>query len=216
VSQRIRTAAIVIGVIGVALAVVLGRVLVESRQEATAARQALASGDVEGAITHLGRAARWYAPGNSASVQALDDLRDLALEAESNGDQHTALDAWQTIRGAILSTRSFFVPHASLLEEANQHIATLMAELEPPTVAPDEDDATRRAWHLALLERDDAPRVTWTLLALAGLAGWIAAALLFIYRAIGVDDRLKARPALYCGLGAVAGFAAFLIGLARA
>ena len=203
------------GVVLFAVCVVAVRVVIEGRAELRAGRAAAAE-DLPGAITHLGRAARWYAPGASAPADALDDLRTIGLTAEGHGDSKLALDAWQTVRGAILSTRSTYTPHADRLEEANEHIATLMAQTEPATVAPGQTQDQRRSWHLDLLERDDAPKVGWTLLALLGLGGWIAAAFLFIYRAVGEDDRLKARTALACGLAIVAGFGAFLFGLARA
>jgi hypothetical protein len=196
------------------IAVVTVRVFVSGRAEYVAGEAKLAQGDTAEAIVRFRRAARWYAPGNPYSTRALDRLTEIATRAEAAGDIRVARRAWEGVRGAILATRSTYTPNGGRLESTNQHIAALLAREEGPVDGKSEPERT--AWHLAVLTRDDAPRVSWTLLALAGFVGWIGGAFAFIYRGIGDDDRLRPRAALRAAILVVAGYAAFFVGLARA
>ena len=188
----------------VALALVAVRVVWSSRTEWRAAE----SSTGEQRLTHLGLAARLYAPGNPYSRRALDALAELG---RANGPD--ALQAWQAVRASILATRSFYTPHRELLAEANARIAEGMAARDLPSRGTIE---ARTAWHAARLAADDAPSVGWTLLALLGLAGWIGSAVAFILRGLDERDRLRPRAAITCALGVVVGLALFFVGLARA
>jgi hypothetical protein len=174
----------------IVLALITVRVVWSARAEWRAA-----SGDQR--IVHLGRAARLYAPGNPYSRRALDALADAGRAG--------SLPAWQEVRSSILATRSFYTPRPELLAEANDAIAGMMADAKSP-----------RAWHAARLAQDEAPSVGWSLVALAGLFGWIGAAVAFIFFAIGDDDRIRPRMALVLSLSLLLGFALFFVGLARA
>jgi hypothetical protein len=211
-----RRAAIGLALLGLALATVTVRVVVSGRSELARGREALAAHDPAEAVVHLRRAARWYAPGARHPTAALDLLQIIASNAELAGDDRQARLAWEAERAAILGARSLYVPNADRLAQANQHIARLLAREEGPRADPGKSEPERAAWHQALLDRDDAPLVGWTVLALAGFAGWVAGAVLFIARAVTDDDRLRPRPALRAGLLIFSGYAAFLIGLARA
>jgi hypothetical protein len=200
VKTALRTAAVAV----IALAMVTVRVVWSSRAE-----WRLAEGlSGEARRLHLGLAARMYAPGNPYSRRALDEL---AAEGRAGGPD--ALPAWQTVRSAILATRSFYTPHRALLDEANARIAEAMAAGESAARGPLE---ARRAWHAARLALDEAPSVGWTLVALFGLALWIGAAVGFLLRGIDERDRLRRRAAVTCALGVALGLALFFVGLARA
>jgi len=201
---------------GLCVAVVALRVVVSGRAEFRTGTAALAADDAPEAIAHLRRAARWYAPGSPYPRRALDLLEQMAARAEAAGDVRGARFAWEAERSALLSTRSLFTPFAERLEPANHHIAALLAREEGARADPGRSEAQRAAWHYALLARDDAPLVGWTVLALAGFVGWAFGALGFIYRGVGADDRLRPRAALWSAAVVIAGYAAFLIGLARA
>jgi hypothetical protein len=198
------------------LAVVVVRVVASARAEYREGEVALARGDVSEAVVRLRRAARWYAPGNPYPRRALDRLAEIAARAEAAGETHSARLAWEAVRGALLGSRSLYTPYRERLTLANRHIADLMAREEGPRADPGRSEAERAAWHHALLERDDAPRPGFVVLALAGFAGWVLGALAFIYRGVGADDRLHPRAALWSAAAVVAGYAAFLLGLARA
>jgi hypothetical protein len=188
--------------VAILVAIVAARVVWSSRGEWKAAQAA--GGDDE--ILHLGRAARLYAPGNPYSRRAVDKLAAIGRD-----DPSRALAAWREARSALLATRSFYTPRRALLDEANAHIAELMADAEK---ARDREKA--RAWHAARLAQDEAPSVAWTLVALAGLAAWIGCALGLVLRGVGDDDRLRPRVAWRWALGVAGGLVLFFLGLARA
>jgi hypothetical protein len=198
------------------LTMVVVRVVWSARSEFLSAEDALAKNDPAEAIVRLRRAARWYAPGNPYVRRALDGLQEIANRAENAGDGRTARAAWEAIRTAILSTRSVYTPYAERLPPANEHIARLLAHEEGEKADPGKSEGERAAWHLALLARDDQPLVGFTLLALVGFFGWVSGALAFIYKGIDAEDHLRPRAALWSAVAVIAGFAAFLVGLARA
>ena len=195
-----------IALVAMLLAIVAARVVWSSRGEWRAA--SAATGDDE--LAHLGRAARLYAPGNPYSRRAVDKLA-----AIGRADPARALAAWRELRSALLATRSFYTPHRALLGEANARIAELMADAELAAGTQHARDQAR-AWHAARLQQDEAPSVAWTLVALLGLAAWIACALGLLLRGVGDDDRLRPRVALAWAAGVAVGLALFFLGLARA
>jgi hypothetical protein len=102
------------------------RVVTSSRTESLKGDKALKSGKTKVAIKHYRRSARWYAPGNPYVLKSYRALWHIGREAERQGDQKTALEAYRSIRGAILGCRSFYTPHAKWLPRVNRHIAQLM------------------------------------------------------------------------------------------
>jgi hypothetical protein len=171
---------------------------------------------VETAIVHYRRAARWYAPGSPYHVEALAKLGAIAGKAEQTGDRELALSAYRAIRGAIMSTRSFYVPERVRLEAANQRIAALMAELPAPPMDAGKSREQLRREHLALLQQDPGPDVLWTLVLLVGFFSWVLGAFAFTQRAIDDEDRFVGREALRWGAVIVVGFGLFVLGMSLA
>lgn len=161
-------------------------------------------------LEELGRAARLYAPGNPYSRRAVEELA-----AIGRAEPTRALAAWRELRSALLATRSFYTPQRALLDEANAHIADLMADAELAAGTQHARDQAR-AWHAARLAQDEAPSVGWTLVALFGLVAWIGCALGLLLRGVGDDDRLRPRAALAWAAGIAAGLVLFFLGLGRA
>lgn len=198
-------------VVGVLLAVLAVRVVSSARAELHRADQLRAQGDVDGAILIYRRAARWYAPGNPYCTEALDRLAEIAEEARANEEPERALLAHRAVRGAILSTRSAFVPHAERLERAETAIAELSGELAP---------AARRAETqrsiAASMRAPERPHIGWTLLLLFGWLAWTGGAFAFATRALDAEDRVVPRQAQLWGTTVVVGFGLFVIGMALA
>lgn len=210
--RKVVTAALVAGF---CLAVVVTRAVWEGRGAIDEGDAGLAAGDSEEAIRGWRRAARWYVPLAPHVADAYDRLEALAAMAEKRGDQRTALAAWQAVRGSILATRSFYTPHRERLEPANRKIAELLTRLDPSPPA----EMSRQelaAWHLDLLERDEAPSVAWSLLAVAGFLLWIGGGLLFALRGVSAEDRLVRRPAITAGVLVMVGLVVWLLGLYNA
>ncbi|MFW5925525.1 MAG: hypothetical protein ACOC9O_00055 [Myxococcota bacterium] len=209
----VRRAAQWLGMAGVVVAVLLVRVVVASQHELEQAAELQREGDVDAAIVHLRRAARWYAPGNPYVTDALEALATVARQAERQGDRERALFAWRSVRAAILSTRSFYVPHAERLARADTRIAELMASLDPPPIDAGKSRAELKAEHLALLRSVDRPHVGWTLLLLLGFAAWVGGAFTFAVRAIDEEDRIVRAQALRWGGVIGLGLVLWLVGM---
>lgn len=211
-----RRGAKILGVAGVILAVLAVRVVTASQGELERADRLREQGDLDAAIVHYRRAARWYAPASPYPPEALTALSEIAAEAEREGDRRLALTAWRAVRAAIMSTRSFYVPYEGRLEEANRHIAELMASLDPPPIDAGKSRAELRDEHLALLRSVERPDPAWTLVLLFGFALWVGAAFGFATRAVDEEDRVVRSAALRWGLAVAVGFALFVLGLALA
>lgn len=202
--------AVVALVILLALAV---RVIGSARAELAEARTIDGRGETAQAVAHYRRAARWYAPLSPYPDEALTRLAEIGADAERAGDVDLALSAWRSIRAATLGSRSFYIPYEDRLHEADHHIAALMARLPPPPIDVRRSVEEREAAHLALLEADAGPSALPSLVAIVGLATWIAAAFLFATRAFGDDDQLVPREARRWGGVFALGLGLFVIGL---
>jgi hypothetical protein len=201
---------------GVLLAVIATRVVTSARDELLIADGVRARGDLDGAIIHYRRAARWYAPGSPFHVEALDHLAALGRQAAAAGDVERALSAERAIRAAILGARSFYTPERARLDGANQRIAALMASQPAPAVDSGKSRARLTAEHLALLRAPHGPSVPWTVVLLLGFGTWVAAAFLFVARAIDTEDRVIGAQARVWGTLIVLGFGVFVVGMALA
>jgi len=199
----------------VGLGVIVTRVFYDGRAALAAGDAAIAKGDVDGAISGWRRAARWYAPGAPHVIDAYDRLETFAREAEARGNRAGALAAWRAIRSSVVATRSFYTPFPARLAAADERIAALMAADEV-AADPKKDEAAARAFHAALLARDDSPKLSWTILALAGFAAWVGGGFWFARRGVGADDKLVRREAIRAGVAIVVGLAAWMLGLYNA
>jgi hypothetical protein len=216
--------------LAVCLGAVLSRVFIDghaalaegdaAHRRAEAARAAAdsptAKDEEARAITRWRRAARWYAPGAPHVARAYERLDTLARAAEAAGDRETALEAWRAIRSSALATRSFYTPYESQLHAANARIAQLMASLEDPALDPGHDQAARAAWHLGLLERDEAPSVIFSILAILGFFTWVGGGFWFAWRGVGADDRLVRRQAIVAGVLVAVGLLVWMVSLYNA
>jgi len=200
----------------VLLAVIATRVVTSSRAELAQGHTLRGRGDVDGAIVHYRRAARWYAPGSPYHVEALDALGALGRAAAARGDVEQALSAYRGVRAAILGARSFYTPETARLAAANRRIADLMSQQPAPPVDAGKTRERIAAEHLALLEAPMRPNIFWTIVLLLGFAGWVAGAFLFVARAIDSDDRIVGKEARRWGTLVVVGFGLFVLGMALA
>jgi len=212
-----RVAGRAVAVVGVVLAVLAVRVVTASESELQHARVLHDRGDIDAAIVHYRRAARWYAPGNPWGTEALAALETLGDEAERTGESERALAAFRAIRAAIMGSRSFYIPYPDRLERANGRIADLMAAGPTPPIDAGRSRAELRADHLRLLRSAGArPRVLWTVVLLVGFASWVGGAFAFAARAIDDEDRLLGPQARVWGTCVLVGFGLWILGMALA
>jgi hypothetical protein len=197
----------------VALVVLVARVAVDGRTALRAGESAEVKGERAEAVRHYLDAARLYLPGSSTVRRAIDHLDRLAASAEAAHDPAAARPALEAIRAALLGTRSFYLPQAHRLAEIERRLAAVYAQVEDPRVEPGASLEQRAAWHASRLARHPGPTLGYVIMALFGLALWLAAAVGFLRRGLDAGLRLRRGPALAAGIVFVIGFALFVTGL---
>ncbi len=206
----------VLVVAGLCLGVVVTRAVWEGRAALSAAGDALEAGDPHEAVALYRRAARWYVPLAPHVGRAYDQLEIIAQQAEQSGDTDLALAAWRGVRSSIKATRSFFTPQEHRLDRANKRIAALMAQIEGPEADPGKSQQQREQWHYDLLDRDEAPSVFWSIVALLGFGMWLGGGVLFAVRGVSREDDLVPRMAAASGILVAVGLVVWMLGLYKA
>lgn len=213
-----RRVGIGLGVVALAVAPLCARVAFEGRAELSAADRAREDGDLDLEIQHLGRAARWRAPILGHDEQARERLMAIGDDALAEGDdgERTALAAFRELRGALLATRTFGVVDPGALEQADAHIADLMAAQEIRFGRDPIEEPDARAWHLERLSAPPGP-VPWRAFAAAlSFLGWVACTGGFVLRGLDAAGKLRPAPAVRWGLASLVLLAAWAVLLSHA
>ncbi len=196
----------------VLVAVLSVRAVLEARVGRMRAAQAMGTGDVDGAIVELRRAARWHAVINPYASGALDELERIAAQARARGELRRALAAQRAVHAAIQAGRSFYTPDAERLARADRAIAVLMATEPPPEADVAHSGAERRSAYARAL-RLTRPREPWVAFALLGFITWVSGALVFMAYGLDAEGRLGRSVGKRSGLSVVLGWVAFALGL---
>ena len=109
----------------------------------------------------------------------------------------------------MLGARSFYVPMADRLPQLNRRLARLMAAIEDPAGGPSFEQ--RAAWHEQRLAQRLRPKTSLVLMALLGLALWVTSSVVFFRKGLDRNLTLVRTPAVFAGLGFLAGLATFLV-----
>lgn len=194
------------------------RVGIEGRLELARADQARTQDAPDREIEHLGRALRWRAPLLDHDERALDRLWALARQQQQRGPvgREGALMAYREVRRGLLATRAWDIPHREHWEQANAQIAVLMAQQEHELGFRGESQTEAQQHHRARLQRISGPDPIRAALASLAFVGWIAAVVGFAWRGLDRAGRLRPRPALRWGLGALFALVAWTVLLAVA
>lgn len=216
----------------------MARVAVESGASYNRGLEAEEAGDSEEALFHFRAAAQWYLPGLPTNESALDHMEAIGAQAQKDceacppgcGSEGAmscvekpcsqcvfALQVYDSIRSAILGTRSFYTPHKDRLERVNTVLVDVMSrarESHPNGPRTSEKDReTQRAFYQERLARDYAPDPFWSLLASIAFLGWIAGLFLAIWRGMPSGDEMDAGAMTRWGLGAAGFFALWIMSL---
>lgn len=201
------------GLLLVCLVVIVARVVAGSYTEKQRADAAKARGDLAAAAVHYRRAASWYVPFSPISSAALGELERIGEKAKSEGDYVLALLAFRSLRGGILSARSFYTPHQDLLDRSEHTIAYLMSVQDPPPVDVGKPPEQVAEEHYALLAEHPRPQLGLAMLALSGCAVWMWALFSLARSLEDAHGRIRFRALRKYGLMFVIGVAAFFFGL---
>jgi hypothetical protein len=186
------------------------RVVSEGQSELAASDAAWAAGDGLSAAVHARAAARAYVPFAPHVQPAYRRLRAIAQDCEGKGDAESALFAWRAIRAAAIGSRSILSSHARQREAADLAIARLELSSRASSPAGQEREASQPP------DRADVempPRAPWGALLVAGVALWVTAGVRLTSKAWDADGRLVTSAARMPLVLAVAGLAAWWVGL---
>lgn len=189
----------------VALGVIQGRAMYESAHYFALAEASLIAGDRPSAVLHFRHSAQWYTPIGSRTRAALQRTMLLGDEAFATHDLESALYAWRSARGAILSTRHLFTPNADMLPGLHERIGHAMfLQGESLTSAASGSAQRSAAEYTAELAawRERQPSTPRALGASLAFVGWLGSLLLFARHGLTPDGRLvKAKvPILFVSL----------------
>jgi hypothetical protein len=207
--RRLRQVVIVLLGVTAALAVIVGRLLVDARGaygNGTAAEQ---RGDISEAIRFYLDAGRLYVPGSPFTRHALDRLDAIGVAQVTKGDYATARAAFEAERAALLGTRSFYTPYAERLPSLERRLSRLLAAAEEHASPANFEE--RAKWHAERLAERLRPKTSMVMLALLGLATWVGSAVAFFGKAVDAYLSLRRPWALLAGAGFVVGLALFLV-----
>jgi hypothetical protein len=128
------TLALASAVVLAILAVATGRETALGRAELEAADRATAAADWLEAISHARAAAQAVAPGSPWPERACVRLEAIGRDAETRGDQTTALLAYGALRSAAIATRVPPFGSGPWRDRADEGLARVAASNRDPSV----------------------------------------------------------------------------------
>jgi hypothetical protein len=202
---------VVIVLLGVAatLGVIVVRLVVDARAAYRNGVAAEERGEVNEAIRFYLDAGRLYVPGSPFTRGALDRLDAIGVAQVTKGDYATARAAFEAERAALMGTRSFYTPYAERLPSLERRLSRLLAAVEEH--ASPNTFEERAKWHAERLAERPRPKISFVMLALLGLAMWLASAVVFFRKGVDANLVLKRVPALLASAGFLVGLALFLV-----
>ena len=184
-----------------------------ARQEFVYGEQAVARGEYAVAITHYERAIKWYMPGSPAVRHAVERLWQLGTEAETRGDWHLALEAYQSLRASLYAVQSFYVPYQSWIPKSEERIAPLLAKTKAGAEQVEDKLAQDTARFAMQLQRHVGPYLGWSVLVEIGFLGWVGATVGLIWHVVDEQGNFARRQGLLWGSLLAICFALWLIGM---
>jgi hypothetical protein len=209
----LRQAVMILCVLLFVAILLLLKTVYSARQEFVYGEQAATRGENEVAITHYERAIKWYTPFSATVRRAVERLWQLGTEAETRGDWHLALEAYQSLRASLYAVQSFYIPYQSWIPKTEERIASLLAQ----TKAGEEPNADKLAQDTARfamqLQRHVGPHLGWSILVELGFLGWVGATLGLIWYVVDEAGNFARRQGLLWGSLIAVFFALWLIGM---
>ena len=212
-SHFLRHVVLILSVLLFLAAVLVVKVTYNARQEFAGGEEAYTRGAYNVAMTHYERAIKWYTPFSQTVRHAVERLWQLGTEAETRGDWHLALEAYQSLRASLYAVQSFYIPYQSWIPKSEARIAPLLAR----TKAGEEPNTDKLAQDTARftmqLQRHVGPHLGWSILLEIGFLGWIGATVGLIWHVVDEEGNLVRRQGLLWGSLIAVFFALWLIGM---
>ena len=205
-----------VGVVGILVFVsvmLLLKTIYSARQEFVYGEQAATHGEYAVAITHYERAIKWYTPFSTTVRAAVERLWQLGTDAETRGDWHLALEAYQALRASLYAVQSFYVPYQSWIPKTEARIAPLLAKTKAGPEPQEDKLAQDTARYAMQLQRPVGPHLGWSVLAEIGFLGWVGATVGLIWSAVDAQGQFVRRQGVLWGSLLALFFALWLIGM---
>lgn len=195
------------------IALLMGRVVSESRTELATANAHRDNDQVARAVEHYRRAIRWSLPLSPHTAEAVSALESIAAQLEADGDLAGALLAWRSLSGGLAATRFLYAGSNPRRENANEQIARLIAMDRSAAIDASLSVEQLMADHRRLLSEKVSPDPWWGTLLLLGMAVWVGALVLVAWRGFDSAGRFRRASARGPLWGAILGFVSFTLGL---
>jgi hypothetical protein len=216
-TKRIMTGLMILGLVAMALAMVWARAFFGSMRAYQQGEVHLVENEQVKAITFFDRSIHWYTPFNPYVQRSAEQLWQISIEAEQEGDIYLALIAIRTIRRGFYSATSVYTPGKNWIRKCDVRMNELMAmehgnSRGMPSFSPEgaaKSPERQKAKHVSIF---------WRILVQIGFLGWIGSALGFIMFACK-DDRkatFLTPRGLEWGGAALIFFAFWIIGMVKA
>lgn len=196
------------------LGVLLGRVFYESKRNYDLGQNFLQKNKFMEAVLALDQSAHWYFPGNPYVEKSLSALWELGQKLEAT-DIQTALWAYDSARGSIYASQSFFLPHQGWLTKFNDRIAFLRAH-DHVKLYPNLSLEEAIDYQTKILKISHAPHLFWSMVLVFSFIGWITCTFLLIGRGFTASGEMilkSARPWIF---GMIGFFTLWILSLTRA
>jgi hypothetical protein len=213
VSRFLRHVVLILSVVLFLAAVLVVKVTYNARQEFAAGEEAYTRGAYNVAITHYERAIKWYTPFSKTVRHAVERLWQLGTEAETRGDWHLALEAYQSLRASLYAVQSFYIPYQRWIPKSEERIAPLLARTKAGEEADTDKLAQDTARFTMQLQRHVGPHLGWSILLEIGFLGWVGATVGLIWHVVDEEGNLVRRQGLLWGSLIAVFFALWLIGM---
>jgi len=206
-----------LGVLLFLAAVLVAKVTYNAGQEFAHGEEEYTRGAYDVAITHYERAIKWYTPFSKTVRMAVERLWQLGTEAETRGDWHLALEAYQSLRSSLYAVQSFYIPYQSWIPKSEERIAPLLAQTKTGAEGGAEQGTDKLAQDTARfamqLQRPVGPHLGWSILLEIGFLGWVGATVGLIWYVVDEDGNFARRQGLLWGSLIAVFFALWLIGM---
>jgi hypothetical protein len=217
VSYFVRQVVRILGVLLFLTAVLVVKVTYNARQEFAHGEEEYTRGAYDVAITHYERAIKWYTPFSKTVRMAVERLWQLGTEAETRGDWHLALEAYQSLRSSLYAVQSFYIPYQSWIPKSEERIAPLLAKTKAGAEAGTEQGEDKLAQDTARfamqLQRHVGPHLGWSVLVEVGFLGWVGATVGLIWYVVDEHGHFAPRQGVLWGSLLAVFFALWLVGM---
>lgn len=201
------------GVLITVFVILYVRVLSLQRMHFEGAEGYLREANYKLALREYDAAMHFYSPLSPYQERAARRLWQMAGMFESEGKSDWAKIALSSIRSSYYASRSLFTPGKDWIKRCDERLAALDSDL--PLGAGSLSGSEKERFS-GLSGADKAPRVLWSLLAVAGFAGWAGAALFMIFKGLNNEGKVRGRQFYHGGICLALSFSLWVLALIKA